>query len=64
LLQLTDAGVLSSERIGNLVRYRAAEFNAKARARGEVLARVLQNPVLMIVGKERDLGEPGQDRQV
>jgi predicted nucleotidyltransferase len=43
--------------------YSEAEFSQKAKAKGQFLARVLQDPVVMILGKERDVRKPAKNRQ-
>ena len=40
-----------------------AEFNQRSRGKGQFLARVMKEPVLMILGNEHDLRKPGEDRQ-
>lgn len=47
----------------NVSVYGNAEFSVKARAEGQFLARVLQKPVLMILGNEYDLGKLGKHRE-
>jgi len=43
--------------------YSEAEFNQRSREKGQFLARVMKEPVLMILGNEHDLGKPGENRQ-
>ncbi len=43
--------------------YSEVEFSQRAKAKGQFLARVLKDPVLMIMGKERDIRKPGKNRQ-
>jgi predicted nucleotidyltransferase len=43
--------------------YSEAEFNQRSREKGQFLARVMKEPVLMILGNEHDLKKPGENRQ-
>ena len=43
--------------------YSEAEFHQRSREKGQFLARVIKEPVLMILGNEHDLGKPGENRQ-
>jgi predicted nucleotidyltransferase len=43
--------------------YSEAEFKQGARKKERFLARVMKEPVLMILGNEDDLGKPGENRQ-
>jgi predicted nucleotidyltransferase len=43
--------------------YSEAEFHQRSREKGQFLARVIKEPVLMIFGNEHDLGKPGENRQ-
>ena len=43
--------------------YSEAEFHQRSRGKGQFLARVMKEPVLMILGNEHDLGKPGENRQ-
>jgi len=43
--------------------YSEAEFHQRCREKGQFLARVIKEPVLMILGNEHDLGKPGENRQ-
>jgi len=43
--------------------YSEAEFHQRSREKGQFLARVIKEPVLMILGNEHDLKKPGENRQ-
>ena len=43
--------------------YSEAEFHQRSREKGQFLARVMKEPVLMILGNEHDLKKPGENRQ-